>query len=117
MVRSFIATEITPYHEQWLRDSVVSRDVWLAAGQTGLLGIDVDEKYGCGENPDYRLYLILNVEGRNPQAPNAPATVCEARLSHKEGLAARPRPRCRRHPGRGLSSPSANAAYRVAPDA
>jgi alkylation response protein AidB-like acyl-CoA dehydrogenase len=62
MVRSFIAKEITPYHEQWERDGVVSRDVWLAAGRAGLLGIDVDEKYGGGGNPDYRFYLILNEE-------------------------------------------------------
>jgi alkylation response protein AidB-like acyl-CoA dehydrogenase len=62
MVRSFIAKEITPYHEQWERDGVVSRDVWLAAGRAGLLGIDVDEKYGGGGNPDYRYYLILNEE-------------------------------------------------------
>ena len=62
MVRSFIAKEITPYHEQWERDRVVSRDVWLAAGRAGLLGIDIDEKYGGGGNPDYRFYLVLNEE-------------------------------------------------------
>ena len=62
MVRSFIAREVTPYHEQWERDGVVSRDVWLAAGRAGLLGIDVDEKYGGGGNPDYTYYLILNEE-------------------------------------------------------
>jgi acyl-CoA dehydrogenase len=62
MVRSFIAKEITPYHEQWERDGVVSRDVWLAAGRAGLLGIDIDEKYGGGGNPDYRFYLVLNEE-------------------------------------------------------
>jgi acyl-CoA dehydrogenase len=62
MVRSFIAKEIAPYHEQWERDGVVSRDVWLAAGRTGLLGIDIDEMYGGGGNPDYRYYLILNEE-------------------------------------------------------
>ena len=28
MVRAFIAKEITPYHEQWERDGMVSRDVW-----------------------------------------------------------------------------------------
>jgi acyl-CoA dehydrogenase len=62
MVRSFIAKHITPYHEQWERDGVVSRDVWLAAGRAGLLGIDVDEKYGGGGNPDYTFYLIMNEE-------------------------------------------------------
>jgi alkylation response protein AidB-like acyl-CoA dehydrogenase len=62
LVRSFIARQITPYHEQWERDGVVSRDVWLAAGEAGLLGIDVDEKYGGGGNSDYRYYLVLNEE-------------------------------------------------------
>ena len=32
LVRSFIAKEIAPCHEQWERDGMVSRDVWLAAG-------------------------------------------------------------------------------------
>jgi len=61
-VRSFIAKEVAPYHEQWERDGVVSRDVWLAAGQAGLLGIDMDEQYGGGGNDDYRYYLVLNEE-------------------------------------------------------
>ena len=41
---------------------MVSRDVWLAAGRAGLLGIDMDQKYGGGGNPDYRFYLILDEE-------------------------------------------------------
>jgi len=62
MVRAFIAKEITPYHEQWERDGIVSRDVWLAAGRAGLLGIHLDEKYGGGGQPDYRFYVVLNEE-------------------------------------------------------
>jgi long-chain-acyl-CoA dehydrogenase len=62
MVRAFIAREIAPYHAQWERDGVVSRDVWLAAGRAGLLGIDIDEKYGGGGDPDYRYYVILDEE-------------------------------------------------------
>jgi acyl-CoA dehydrogenase len=62
MVRVFIAREVTPYHGQWERDGVVSREVWLAAGRAGLLGIDMDKKYGGGGDPDYRYYLILNEE-------------------------------------------------------
>ena len=62
MVRTFIAREITPHHEQWERDGMVSRDVWLAAGRAGLLGIEIDEKYGGGGNPDYRYYLIVDEE-------------------------------------------------------
>ncbi len=62
MVRSFIAAEVAPYHEQWERDGCVSREVWLAAGKAGLLGIDMDEEYGGGGNADYRYYLIMNEE-------------------------------------------------------
>ena len=62
MVRAFIAKEITPYHVQWERDGIVSRDVWLAAGRAGLLGIHLDEKYGGGGQPDYRFYVVLNEE-------------------------------------------------------
>ena len=62
LVRSFIAKEISPQHEQWERDGVVSRDVWLAAGRAGLLGIEIDEKYGGGGSQDYRYYVILGEE-------------------------------------------------------
>ena len=62
MVRSFIEKEVAPYHEQWEKDGIVSRDVWLAAGRQGLLGIEVPEEYGGGGNPDYRYYVILNEE-------------------------------------------------------
>jgi alkylation response protein AidB-like acyl-CoA dehydrogenase len=62
MVRSFIAKEIAPFHEQWEKDGIVSRDVWLAAGRQGLLGIDIDEEYGGGGDTDYRYYVILNEE-------------------------------------------------------
>src|SRR5579859_7168258 len=62
MVRSFIAKEIAPYHDQWERDGMVSRDVWLAAGRAGLLGIEIDEKYGGGGSQDYRYYVILGEE-------------------------------------------------------
>lgn len=62
MVRSFIAKEITPFHAQWEKDGIVSRDVWLAAGRQGLLGIDIPEEYGGGGNADYRYYVILNEE-------------------------------------------------------
>jgi long-chain-acyl-CoA dehydrogenase len=62
MVRAFIAREVTPHHERWEADGVVSREVWLAAGRAGLLGIDIDEKYGGGGTQDYRYYLIFNEE-------------------------------------------------------
>src|SRR4051812_38447191 len=61
-VRSFIAKEVAPFHEQWEKDGVVSRDVWLAAGRQGLLGIDIDEEYGGGGESDYRYYVVMGEE-------------------------------------------------------
>ncbi|GAB3654285.1 acyl-CoA dehydrogenase family protein [Actinocorallia lasiicapitis] len=62
MVRSFIAKEITPFHEQWEKDGIVPREVWLAAGRAGLLGIDMPEEFGGGGNDDYRYYVVFNEE-------------------------------------------------------
>jgi alkylation response protein AidB-like acyl-CoA dehydrogenase len=62
MVRAFIAREVVPHHQQWEADGAVSRELWLAAGRAGLLGIDIDEKYGGGGSDDYRYYLIVNEE-------------------------------------------------------
>ncbi|MDQ3885908.1 MAG: acyl-CoA dehydrogenase family protein [Actinomycetota bacterium] len=62
MVRDFIAHEVTPYHEQWERDGIVSRDLWLAGGKAGLLGIDVPEEYGGGATADFRFNAIVAEE-------------------------------------------------------
>ena len=75
MVRAFIAKEVTPYHEKWEADRMVSRDVWLAAGRAGLLGIEIDEKYGGGGSKDYRYYLILDEELAKAGA-NGPGFAC-----------------------------------------
>lgn len=61
-VRSFIADEVEPYHEKWERDGVVARDVWSSAGRAGLLGVDVDPRYGGSGKSDYRYYAALNEE-------------------------------------------------------
>ena len=45
-VRRFVDKEVVPYHDQWERDGVVSRDLWQAAGEAGLLCCEVPEEYG-----------------------------------------------------------------------
>ncbi len=62
LARTFVAKEITPFHEQWEVDGQVSRDVWLAAGKAGLLGTDVPEEYGGGGVDDFRYNAILTEE-------------------------------------------------------
>ena len=35
--RAFYAKEVAPNNEQWERDGIVPRELWLKAGQAGLL--------------------------------------------------------------------------------
>ena len=42
--RHFVETEMVPYIEQWEKDGIVSRDLWLKAGQQGYLDISVPEE-------------------------------------------------------------------------
>jgi alkylation response protein AidB-like acyl-CoA dehydrogenase len=62
LARTFIAKEITPFHDQWEKDGQVSRDVWRAAGAAGLLGTDVPEEYGGGGVHDFRYNAVLTEE-------------------------------------------------------
>ncbi len=59
--RRFIDKEIAPYHAQWEKDGVVSREVWRKAGETGLLLTDVPAEYGGG-GADFLTTAILTEE-------------------------------------------------------
>jgi alkylation response protein AidB-like acyl-CoA dehydrogenase len=63
--RRFVEKEMVPYHEQWEKDGMVSREVWLKAGQQGLLGFDVPEEYGGAGLQDFRYNAILVEETIN----------------------------------------------------
>lgn len=47
-VRAFVEKEVAPHHAQWEKDGAVSREVWLKAGEAGLLLPAMDEDYGGG---------------------------------------------------------------------
>lgn len=57
-VRRFIETEIVPFHAQWEHDGVVPRDVWLKAGEAGMLCCTVPEEYG-GLGCDYLFDVVV----------------------------------------------------------
>jgi acyl-CoA dehydrogenase len=59
-VRKFIEREIVPFHEQWEKDGIVPRELWLKAGEAGLLCCTVPEEYG-GLGADY-LYDVIVFE-------------------------------------------------------
>jgi acyl-CoA dehydrogenase len=44
--RRFFLEECAPHYERWEAQGAVDRDMWLKAGETGLLGAEVPEAYG-----------------------------------------------------------------------
>jgi alkylation response protein AidB-like acyl-CoA dehydrogenase len=60
--RTFFEREVTPYHQQWERDGIVPRDLWLKAGEAGLLCFDVPEQYGGPGVTDFRYPVVLSDE-------------------------------------------------------
>jgi acyl-CoA dehydrogenase len=59
-VRKFIDKEIAPYHAQWEKDGLVPKDLWIKAGEAGLLCCTIPEEYG-GAGADY-LYDVIVFE-------------------------------------------------------
>ncbi|MEX0581258.1 MAG: acyl-CoA dehydrogenase family protein [Mycobacterium sp.] len=57
--RAFLDKHVAPNHEQWEKDKVVDRGVWLEAGKQGFLSMAVPEEYGGGGNPDFRYNTIV----------------------------------------------------------
>jgi alkylation response protein AidB-like acyl-CoA dehydrogenase len=60
--RTFFEREVTPHHEQWEHDGIVPRELWLKAGEAGLLCFDVPEEYGGPGVDDFRYNVILSEE-------------------------------------------------------
>lgn len=61
-VRAFMEKEVVPHHDQWEKDGQVSREVWLRAGEHGLLCFDVDEEYGGAGVKDFRYNAVVAEE-------------------------------------------------------
>jgi alkylation response protein AidB-like acyl-CoA dehydrogenase len=61
-VCGFIVRHIVPHYADWEVAGVVDRSVWIEGGKQGLLGTDVDEKYGGGGIKDFRYNAIVRSE-------------------------------------------------------
>lgn len=59
-VRRFLDKEVLPHHAQWEDQGYVDREVWLKAGQNGLLCTSMPEQWG-GAGAD-RLYSVVVME-------------------------------------------------------
>ncbi len=61
-VRTWLEKNVAPHHDRWERDGIVPREVWLSGGEQGLLGFDVDERFGGGGVRDFRYNAVLDEE-------------------------------------------------------
>jgi alkylation response protein AidB-like acyl-CoA dehydrogenase len=61
-MRTFIEREIVPYAKSWEREGIVDRDLFLRAGEAGLLGISIPEEFGGGGTEDFRFNAIFMEE-------------------------------------------------------
>ncbi|HLN18427.1 MAG TPA: acyl-CoA dehydrogenase family protein [Acidimicrobiales bacterium] len=61
-VQRFAEKEIVPHFEDWEREGIVDRELFTKAGEIGLLGMAVPERYGGGGVADFRYNAILNEE-------------------------------------------------------
>jgi acyl-CoA dehydrogenase len=58
-VRRFMLTEVGPHADRWREAGMVDRDVYLKAGQQGLLCTWAEEKYGGADAGDFRFEQII----------------------------------------------------------
>lgn len=60
--RSFLEREALPSRDQWEREGIVDRGLFLTAGKGGFLGTDAPEAYGGGGSEDFRFNQIIDEE-------------------------------------------------------
>jgi alkylation response protein AidB-like acyl-CoA dehydrogenase len=61
VVAEFARRELVPHVGRWERDGIVDRDLFLKAGEAGLLGMAVPEEFGGGGTDDFR-YNAVRIE-------------------------------------------------------
>ena len=58
-VRSFLDREVTPSWDKYIEAKQFPREMWLAFGRQGLLGLEIPEQYGGSEAGDFRYNAVL----------------------------------------------------------
>jgi alkylation response protein AidB-like acyl-CoA dehydrogenase len=58
--RAFADKEIVPHFLDWERDGLTPREIFVAAGRSGFLGMAVPEQYGGGGVDDFRFNQALD---------------------------------------------------------
>jgi len=58
-VRSFLDREVRPSWDKYIDAKQFPREMWLAFGEAGLLGLEIPEQYGGSEAGDFRYNAVL----------------------------------------------------------
>ena len=61
-VREFLTREVVPHKDQWDDDRWIPREVFKAAAEAGLYGLQIPEEYGGSGVTDYRYRLVVGEE-------------------------------------------------------
>ncbi len=59
---AFLAKQVEPHLEQYIQDKAISRDFWRAAGEQGLLGLEIPDELGGSEAGDFRFNAVFAEE-------------------------------------------------------
>ncbi len=59
---AFLEKKVAPHIEQYIEDKALPRDFWLAAGELGLLGLEIPEEFGGAQAGDFRFNSVLAEE-------------------------------------------------------
>lgn len=57
-VKKFLQNEVAPHYDQWTKDEIFPRELWLKLGENGFLCVDLPEKYG-GFGAPFRLSTVI----------------------------------------------------------
>ena len=63
-VATFLESEVVPHYEQWEEAGRTPRDIWLRAGELGILGTSIPEAYGGADAGFYYDAIVLEELGR-----------------------------------------------------
>ncbi len=59
---AFVAKEASPHYLEWEAAGIAPRELYLAAGQYGFLGMAIPEQYGGGGTTDFRFNAFISEE-------------------------------------------------------
>jgi long-chain-acyl-CoA dehydrogenase len=82
LVRAWADDHVAPRIEEWDDARRIDRDTWRQAGQLGLIGLGVDERYGGGgQAGDYRFRVVVAEE-----LPRVGATSLDSSFSLQDDI-------------------------------